>query len=151
MANKVTLPDGRTIPDRRRPTHDRVIQRVLAEPLASVAIGLTLAVLAWGTITSNTRNATESHNAAINAKAAADNAEAAKSLSSTIRSAQDQLAQLSTTSRANNYASLGAIQDTFLCVADTLLFSQKGTVTSDVLEACKKPLTPPPSTTTTTR
>jgi hypothetical protein len=52
------------------------------------------------------------------------------------------------TSRANNYASLSAIQDTVICVAETLIFGQG--VTAEQLAGCKKPLTPPPVTTTTT-
>lgn len=140
----VTLPDGRQIKDRRAPGKQRVLQRIAAEPLASIAIGLTLAVLAWGTITSNTRNATEARNASTNAKAARDNAEAARSLADTIKRAQDQLATLSAQSRAATFSSHEAIQDTLLCVADTLLFSPRAQVTADTLAGCKKPLTPPP-------
>lgn len=152
----VILPDGSKIKDRRAPRKPRVLERIAAEPLASIAIGLTLAVLAWGTITSNTRNATEARNASTNAKAARDNAEAARSLADTIKTAQDQLATIGAQSRAATFSSHEAIQDTLICVADTLLFSPRGTVTADVLAGCKKPLTPPPvdknhSATTTTR
>lgn len=140
----VTLPDGTKIKERRAPRKKKVLERISAEPLASVAIGLTLAVLAWGTITSNTRNANEARNASTNAKAARDTAEAARILSDTIKTAQDQLAQIGAQSRAASFSSHEAIQDTILCVANTLLFSPRGTVNADLVEQCKKPLTPPP-------
>lgn len=155
----VRLPDGRTIPDRRRKR--RVLERISAEPLASIAIGLTLAVLAWGTITSNTRNANESRNASTNAKAASQNAEAARSLAATIKTAQDQLAAISATSRASNFSSHEAIQDTVICLVETLVFHdpKAPALNATDLAHCKKPLTPPPvdpknpqiTTTTTTR
>ena len=153
----VTLPDGTKIKDRRAPRKQKVLERIAAEPLASIAIGLTLAVLAWGTITSNTRNANEAKNASVNAKAARDTAEAARVLSDTIKTAQDQLAQIGAQSRAATFSSHEAIQDTVLCVADALLFSPRGTLNADTLAGCKKQLTPPPVdkdhavTTTTTR
>jgi len=140
----VTLPDGSKIRDRRAPRKQRVLERIAAEPLASIAIGLTLAVLAWGTITSNTRNANEAKHASTNARAARDTAEAARVLSDTIKTAQDQLAAIGAQSRAASFSSHEAIQDTLLCVADTLLFVPRAKVTADVLAVCKKPLTPPP-------
>lgn len=140
----VTLPDGSKIKERRAVRKARVLERIAAEPLASIAIGLTLAVLAWGTITSNTRNANEAKNASTNAKAARDTAEAARILSDTIKKAQDQLATIGAQSRQATFSSHEAIQDTLICVADTLLFSPRGTVDADTLAQCKKPLTPPP-------
>lgn len=152
----ITLPDGRRIADRRRPR--RVLERIAAEPLASIAIGVSLAVLAWGTITSNTRNAYEARNAAINARAASQNAEAAKTLAQTIKTAQEQLATLSATSRSSNFSSHEAIQDTVICLVETLVFHDPKSppLKAADLDHCKKALTPPPvdpknpQTTTTT-
>lgn len=145
----VTLPDGRVIHDRRRPPKQRFLERVAAEPLASIAIGLTLAVLAWGTITSNTRNATESHNASTNSRAASDNASAARSLAATIKAAQDQLAALGAVSRKATFDSHQAMQDTLVCIL-RIPPAERGTA---AINNCIHRLTPPPvdDTTTTTR
>jgi hypothetical protein len=143
----VELPDGTRIPDRRR-DKARVLQRVVAEPLASVAIGLTLATLAWGTITSNTRNAREAEAAKINSKVAADNAkaaetnaEAARSLAATIHAAQDQLARVGEASRRTTFDTHQAMQDTLVCI----LSIQPAQRTQKAVEGCVKPLRPPVS------
>lgn len=155
----VTLPDGSKIPERRARPKRKVLERIAAEPLASIAIGLTLAVLAWGTITSNTRNANEAKNASVNARAARDTAEAARVLSDTIKTAQDQLANIGAQSRQANFSSHEAIQDTVICLVETLVFHDPKAppVRPAELDRCKKPLTPPPvddkhpqATTTTT-
>lgn len=139
---EVVLPDGRRIRERRRrdEAHQRLLQRIASEPLASIAIGLTLAVLAWGTITSNTRNAEEASRAKVNAAAARDNAEAARSLAGTIKSAQEALARVGEASRTATFQSHQAMQDTLVCI----LAIQPEARTPDAVKACVKPLSPPP-------
>ena len=137
----VELPDGTRIPDRRKQPKPRVLQRIAAEPLASIAIGLTLAVLAWGTITSNTRNAQEARNASINAQAASENAQAARNLSELIKAAQEGLARIGDASRKTTFNTHQAMQDTLVCI----LAIQPENRTPPNIASCVKPLSPPPA------
>ena len=146
----VELPDGSVIKDRRKAQTRSVLQRIAAEPLASIAIGLTLATLAWGTITSNTRNAKEAEAAKDNAKIAAANAHssdvnaaAARELAHTIQAAQEALARIGEQSRKSTFDTHGAMQETMIC-GFRILFTLPAERKQEQFDSCIRPLTPPP-------
>lgn len=151
MADDIELPDGTVIKDRRKPPRGNVMQRIAAEPLASIAIGLTLATLAWGTITSNTRNAKEAEKAKIqaqiaanNSKAAEINSEAARALADTIHEAQESLARIGEASRRATFDTHNAIYQTMIC-GFRVLFTLPERRDQAQFDTCIKPLTQPPT------
>lgn len=145
----ITLPDGRTVEDRR--TNKRLLERLAREPVASITLFTVLGVMAWGIVTSNTRTAQDSRTAAYNAGAAKDNAQAAKDLAVKIDQAVGLLSQVGTASRKSTFDSHQAMQDTLVCI----LRIRPESRSEAAVDACIHALTPPPaestSTTTTTR
>lgn len=153
----ITLPDGRQVEDRRQPRRFRDV--IVKEPLAAIAFGSMIAVIAAGVIFSSFRDAKASSDAreqaevaANNAQAAKVNAQAAKDLAGTIDQAVDLLTRVGAQSRKSTFDSHQAMQDTLVCI----LSIPPDDRTSASISACTRPLTPPPNpdgtagTTTTT-
>lgn len=143
----ITLPDGRVVEDRRK--RRRFADVISEEPLAAVAFGSMIAVIAAGVIFSSFRDAQASSDAKEQAEIAADNSEAAsvnasaaKDLAKTIDQAVDLLSRVGAQSRKSTFDSHQAMQDTLVCILsippDTRVASP-GRV-----RECIKALTPPP-------
>lgn len=145
----VKLPDGSTVEERRTKRH--LLERMAAEPIASITLFTVLGVMAWGILASNTRTADSAKNAEVSAHAANVNAQAAKELANTIDQAVKLLSQVGTQSRKATFDSHQAMQDTIVCI----LQIQPEERTVQRVDSCVRPLTPPPpdspTSTTTTR
>lgn len=155
----VTLPDGRQLEERRQ--RRKVSDIISQEPLAAIAFGTMIAIIAGGVIFSSVRDAKSSDRAdkqsqiaADNAKSAEENARAARDLAATIDSAVKLLTSVGAASRKSTFDSHQAMQDTLICIL-TIPPADRVDNPGRVRE-CIKPLTPPPdatgapATTTTT-
>lgn len=153
-ARTVTLPDGTVVPDRRAHKRRRFVEMLAGEPIASLAFGLMLSIIAGGVVFSSLRDAKASEDskqqsiiAAENSEAANINAQAAKDLAGTIDRAVDLLTRVGAVSRQSTYDTHTALRDTTVCLVRVLANTVPGEFDrrNAEIDACVQPLTPPPN------